>query len=183
MAEEQCLFCAIAAGQVPSKKVYEDSDTVALLDINPRNKGHTLIVTKKHHETIMDVPEEEAADLFKVVRRIAIAAMDAVEADGVNIGQNNGKVAGQVIPHVHFHVIPRFESDEVKAGAEALLPPKRLEDAEMNKIAKDIRENIGSPEPKKEVKREQPKPRKEPEQSSEETDEENKDFKKIDFNF
>jgi len=184
MAEGECLFCAIAQGRVPSKKVYDDSDTVAFLDINPRNKGHTLVVPKEHHESLMDMPEEKAAEVFKVVKKVAMAAKDAVEADGINIGQNNGKVAGQVVPHVHFHVIPRFETDKVKAGAEALLPPKKLEEAEMNKIAKDIRENMGTPEPKKEEP--EPVQKKQAEkQTEDETDEDinEKDFGKIDFDF
>jgi len=183
MAEGQCLFCVVASGQIPSKKVYEDAETMAFLDINPRNKGHTLVITKKHYETLMDMPEGEAERLFGIVRKVAIAARDAVDAGGINIGQNNGKMAGQMIPHVHFHVIPRFETDKVKVGAEALLPPIKLEEAEMNKIAKDIRETIGAPEPKKVQKK--PVKREEPQKEETETEEAEEDegFKKIDFDF
>ena len=183
MAEGECLFCMIAEGKVPARKVYDDKDVMAFLDINPRNKGHTLVVSKKHYGTLMDMPEEEVSTLFVVVKNVAEAAKDAVEADGINIGQNNGKSAGQVIPHVHVHVIPKFEDDKIKAGVEAILPPVKLEDAEMDKIAKDIRENMGShsPEPKKEEKEEPAK--EETEELEEEPSNDKKDFKKIDFDF
>ena len=179
MAERECLFCAIGAGKIPSKKVYENDEAVAFLDINPRNRGHTLIVPKKHYGTIMDMPEDEAVELFKIVKRIASAAKEGVEADGVNIGQNNGKSAGQVIPHVHFHVIPRFDTDKVKAGAEALLPPLKLEEAEMNDILKKIKENMGE-----ETAKPKPEPKQEKEVDfDEENQNEDKDFKKINFDF
>ena len=98
----ECVFCGIAKGAIPSKKVYEDNSVIAVLDINPRNPGHTLVVPKKHYETIMEMPDNEAQTLFAAVKKMASVIKKATNADGVSISQSNGRAAGQIIPHVTF---------------------------------------------------------------------------------
>jgi histidine triad (HIT) family protein len=106
-----CIFCRIVAGELPAAKVYEDEDTVCFMDIGPVVKGHTLVVPKRHYDPITETPEPVLHKLISVVRRVARAQIEGLGADGVNVSQANGRVAGQVVPHIHFHVIPRFEKD------------------------------------------------------------------------
>lgn len=103
---ENCIFCRIIHKQSPASFVYEDDHIVAFLSNRPVNEGHTLVVPKKHYENIYDIPEEEIAYLAKIVKRVAHAVRDAMEAEGIRVVQNNGWAAGQVIFHFHMHVIP-----------------------------------------------------------------------------
>ena len=137
----ECVFCGIAKGAIPSKKVYEDNSVIAVLDINPRNPGHTLVVPKKHYETIMEMPDNEAQTLFAAVKKMASVIKKATNADGVSISQSNGRAAGQIIPHVHFHVIPRF-MNEGPVGLESILPSKRLDEQTMNKLVESIKTSM-----------------------------------------
>jgi histidine triad (HIT) family protein len=109
-----CIFCKIAKGEIPSEKIYEDADVLAFLDIGPVNKGHALVIPKRHYETIMDMPDEALAKVAAVVKKVAAAVKKAVSADGISIGQSNHKSAGQAIPHVHFHVMPRYANDGLR---------------------------------------------------------------------
>lgn len=109
-----CIFCKIITGEIPSHKVYEDADSFAFLDISPDNPGHTLVVPKDHFENIYTIPEEALCRLMISVKKIALALKHAELADGVNINMNNEKAAGQVVFHAHIHVIPRLESDDFK---------------------------------------------------------------------
>ena len=102
----ECIFCQIIQKQVPASIIYEDEQVVAFLSNRPVNVGHTLVVPKKHYENIFEIPEEEAAYLFRIVKRIAQAVKDATGAEGIRIVQNNGEAAGQVIFHLHVHIIP-----------------------------------------------------------------------------
>lgn len=106
-----CIFCKIVAGQLPSCKVYEDADTLAFMDIGPIIPGHTLVIPKAHVDPITATPPLVLQKLILVVQRIARAQLKAFKADGVNVVQANGQAAGQVVPHLHFHVIPRFAGD------------------------------------------------------------------------
>lgn len=108
---ESCIFCRIARGEIPSTRLYEDEVALAFLDIGPLVKGHALVIPRQHVDPLMDAPEDLLARLIAVVRRVARAQVKALQADGVNVHQSNGRVAGQVIPHLHFHVVPRFEGD------------------------------------------------------------------------
>jgi len=103
---EPCEFCKIIRGKAPANRVYDDGQVVAFLSNHPVNPGHTLIVPKKHYENIYEVPDEEIAHIFKVCKTIASAVKKAVNAEGIRIVQNNGEAAGQVIAHLHVHVIP-----------------------------------------------------------------------------
>ncbi len=110
-ASSDCLFCKIISGQLPCEKVYEDEDTFALLDIHPINRGHTLVVPKVHHENMYDTPPEIFAKVMKTAQLLSSKIKDAVGAQGINIGINNDAVAGQLVFHLHVHIIPRFEGD------------------------------------------------------------------------
>ena len=111
---ENCIFCKIISNEIPSQKIFEDETTFAFLDINPVSKGHALVISKKHYETLVDVPEEELKQLIVSVKKVAQAILKATKASGFNVLQNNGKVAEQLVNHIHFHVIPRFENDSIK---------------------------------------------------------------------
>jgi histidine triad (HIT) family protein len=132
-----CVFCRIIKGAIKSKKLYQDKWTTAFLDINPRNPGHTLVVTNNHYETIMDLPEGEAGHLFEAVRRVSIAIVKGTPADGVSISQSSGACAGQLINHIHFHVIPRFASED-PVSLEGILPVKNIPEKQKDEIVKKI---------------------------------------------
>lgn len=106
-----CIFCKIVSGEIPSVKIYEDEATLAFLDISPLNPGHTLVIPKEHHENIFDVSDESLAPVMRTAKKVANAIKNAVNADAINIGINNGKEAGQLVFHLHIHVIPRFAGD------------------------------------------------------------------------
>ena len=130
--KNNCIFCAIAEGEIPSFKIYEDEMCLAYLDINPFSKGHTLVIPKAHSEGLLDTPCETLAELVKRVKKVASRIKSALGADGFNTLQNNGEAAGQTVKHIHFHIVPRFgmseiccestkgDMDELKALAERL---------------------------------------------------------------
>ena len=107
-----CLFCKIINGEMPSHKVYEDEDILAFLDINPVNPGHTLVVPKKHYENLYETPDEALAKLMAVVRKLAVSIRSGLNADGTNIEMHNDEISGQLISHTHIHIIPRFEGNK-----------------------------------------------------------------------
>ena len=129
----ECLFCKIVKGELPSSKIYEDEDTLAFLDLFPVNKGHSLVIPKEHYETIFDVPTESLAKISSVMKNVADAVKKGVNADGISIAQSNGKDAGQVIPHIHFHIMPRFKDDGLK-----LWPQGKYGEGEMDKFKEEI---------------------------------------------
>ncbi len=109
--QEDCIFCKIIAGQIPSTQIYEDKFVFAFADINPVNLGHALVIPKKHYTDISNTPDDTLGKLIATAKKIAEAIKEAVKADGINIEMNNGKAAGQIIFHSHIHVIPRFLDD------------------------------------------------------------------------
>ena len=109
---EDCLFCKIARGGEKANRIYEDKDVIAILDARPVNEGHTLVISKKHYENIFEIPDEELAGLFKVVKKVAVAIMKSEKAEGIRVVQNNGSAAHQIIFHLHVHVIPEYEGQE-----------------------------------------------------------------------
>ncbi|MDO8561210.1 MAG: HIT family protein [bacterium] len=109
-----CIFCKIARGELPSFKVYEDDAVLAFLDIRPVNPGHTLVVPKQHSKNIFDVPSDDWARVSETVRMLAGKIEKAMSADGVNIMMNNRGHAGQLVDHTHIHIIPRFKGDGFK---------------------------------------------------------------------
>ena len=111
--KNDCIFCAIAAGEIPSFKVYEDDLVVAYLDINPFTKGHTLVIPKAHSQDLLETPDETLAAIIARVKKVAAHLKAALPCDGINILQNNGEAAGQTVRHVHFHIVPRYGQETI----------------------------------------------------------------------
>lgn len=133
---QECIFCQIVKGTIPSSKVYEDEEVLAFLDIGPVVKGHTLVIPKSHHNPMMETPAEVLCKVITIAQRIARAQTRGLQADGISLSQANGRAAGQVVPHIHFHVIPRFEADGFHGN---WVPRKYDSPAEMNHFATRIR--------------------------------------------
>jgi histidine triad (HIT) family protein len=111
MKEDSCIFCSIVSGRSKAEIIYQDSSFVGLLDKYPFSIGHSLVIPRKHYEDLLKMPKEEVGNLYSTVSIIATAISKALNSEGLNIGQNNGRAANQIIPHVHVHVIPRFRRD------------------------------------------------------------------------
>ena len=138
---EDCIFCSILEGEIPSYEVYEDHETYAFLDANPLGRGHTLVIPKDHAETLTDVDDGGAA-VFETVRKIAPRVADAVDAPAYNLGLNNGEEAGQEVPHAHMHIVPRFEGDG-GGPIHALQPsPPSIDDDEMSEIHAEVSDAV-----------------------------------------
>ena len=105
-----CIFCDILSGIRDSHMIYEDASHVAFLDKYPIDVGHSLVVPKNHHERITDMDSKDVGNVFAIVPKIAKAILDATGADAFSLGQNNGRAAKQIIPHVHIHIIPRYNN-------------------------------------------------------------------------
>jgi len=133
------IFEKIIRREIPATIVYEDSETLAFLDIGPIIKGHTLVIPKTCYESVVGTPDDVLTRLVQVSKRIAAAQIKSLGADGVNIIQNNGTAAGQAVPHIHFHVIPRFDGDGHHWNWNA---KKYDSPAEMEKLAAKIREGL-----------------------------------------
>jgi diadenosine tetraphosphate (Ap4A) HIT family hydrolase len=108
-----CVFCAIAAGEGPATRIYEDEDYLAILDIHPFTRGHTLVIPKRHSVDLTDTPPETLAEMIIIGQRIARAARATELADATNIGINDGRAAFQTVPHIHLHVLPRRDGDKL----------------------------------------------------------------------
>jgi histidine triad (HIT) family protein len=106
-----CVFCKIRDGQIPSFKIHEDERTVTIMDINPLNSGHCLVVTKAHAATIFDANVEDLVAAMAAAQKVALAIQEALKPDGLNLLQANGTAAFQSVPHFHLHLIPRWAND------------------------------------------------------------------------
>jgi histidine triad (HIT) family protein len=157
---DDCIFCKIVKGEIPCKKVYEDEHNLAFLDINPRNPGHTVLISKTHADSLFTIGEDDAVAIMKALRRVAIGVRKATNAGGVSIAQSNGHIAGQRTMHIHFHVIPRTEAEK-GIGLEEFLPVKKRDEASMASMARKISDSIpraAKPEPLKEEPEEKKTP-------------------------
>ncbi len=123
---EDCLFCKIVAGDIPCYKVYEDDRTLAFLDINPINKGHTLVIPKVHVSKISELEDEDLVGFYRALQKVTGAVERAVRLDGLNLFVNQGEVAGQLIPHFHCHITPRLKGD----GLRMEIPSRELSEEE-----------------------------------------------------
>ncbi|WP_222915659.1 HIT family protein [Natrinema sp. SYSU A 869] len=132
------IFSQIIEGEIPARIVYEDETTMAFLDANPLAQGHTLVIPKDEYERLNDVPEDIAADLYATVHRMVPAVEESVDADATTVAFNNGEEAGQEVPHVHCHIVPRFEGDGGGPIHAMFGGPADLEDDELDEIAADI---------------------------------------------
>lgn len=134
MKKDDCIFCKIANGEIPSATVYEDEAFRGILDIAPAAKGHVILLPKEHAANVFELPEELAGKAFIAAKKIAAGVKGARGCAGVNILQNNGETAGQSVFHFHIHVIPREEKDSVKIG----WAQGSYEDGEAGRIAEEI---------------------------------------------
>ena len=135
----KCIFCSIINDELKAVKIYEDSAFVAFMDRYPINTGHTLVLPKKHHEDIFTMDNAEIGKLFLTVSFLAKGIVKALDAKGLNIGQNNGRAANQIVPHVHVHIIPRYNYDTPNGR----WPSRNLiSDEELDKIAQRIKASL-----------------------------------------
>jgi len=109
--KDDCIFCKLANGIIPTNSIYEDEEFNVILDLAPATKGHALILPKEHAANIYELPEETAGKVFKLAKKLATKMTDKLGADGFNIVQNNGEIAGQTVFHFHLHLIPRYADD------------------------------------------------------------------------
>ncbi len=116
MKDDNCIFCRIASGEIPSATLYEDDDFRVILDLNPASKGHALILPKEHYRNLYDIDEELAAKAMVLAKKMIGRLTDVLECDGYNIVQNNEEAAGQSVFHFHMHMIPRYQNDGVGIG-------------------------------------------------------------------
>ena len=120
MRDENCIFCKIANGEIPSRTLYEDGDFRVILDLGPATRGHALILPKEHAANLFELPEETAGKAMILAKKMAARMKEKLNCDGFNVIQNNGEVAGQTVFHFHMHLIPRYENDgqpiQMKSG-------------------------------------------------------------------
>ena len=134
---DNCLFCKIIKKEISAEVIYEDSASMAILDVNPRSPGHAMILPKSHAENILDLADEEIGDVFKAVKKVTVILSESLKPDGFTIGINHGKVSGQVIDHLHVHVLPRWHSDGGGSIHSVVdNPPKETLEEIKNKIFK-----------------------------------------------
>lgn len=134
--KEDCIFCKIAAGEIPSKTLYEDEQFRVILDLGPATKGHALILPKEHAANLYELPDETAAEAMKLAKKMALQMKDKLHCDGLNLVQNNGEVAGQTVSHFHLHLIPRYTGD----GQKINWVPSEPSQEELEAVRKEITE-------------------------------------------
>ncbi|MFC1728029.1 HIT family protein [Nanoarchaeota archaeon] len=163
LQKQQCIFCKIIKGEIPAKKVYEDDICVAILDINPANPGHVLLLPKEHFTIMPQIPEEVIEHLAIISKQLSGAALKSFGAQGTNIFIANGAIAGQRAPHFMIHIIPRKEGDKVEGFS---IPENKISDKDSEQIQKIIKAKLGGEvveekaEEKEEVKEEPKKEKK-----------------------
>jgi histidine triad (HIT) family protein len=135
MAHEDCIFCKVLAGDLPSEKIYEDEHTVAVMDINPWTRGHAVVIPRKHAENLFEIEDGELEHVVVAAKRVATKMRDTLDCDGLNLLQSNGRAAWQTIFHLHFHVIPRYEDDPL----ELPVRPQPADPEDLAEVAKVIR--------------------------------------------
>ena len=138
MNKDDCIFCKIANGEIPSATVYEDSICRVILDVNPANMGHALIIPKEHFDNIYSMDAETAAKIFTIATEVAKAQKAELNPDGLNILQNNGEAAGQTVFHFHMHLVPRYIKDNVTMT----WIPGKADTEELSALSKALRKRI-----------------------------------------
>jgi histidine triad (HIT) family protein len=134
-----CIFCSIASKKSNAAHIFENDKFIAFMDKYPINSGHVLVLPKEHYQTIHDMPLEDTGKLFSLSSHLAKAVLKAVNADGFTLGQNNGEAANQIVPHVHVHIVPRFDNDSERGRWPAR---KTASMEELNDIAAKIRKYV-----------------------------------------
>ena len=112
MKDQNCIFCKLANGEIPTNKIYEDDDFTVIMDASPATKGHSLILPKEHYANLYEIPDEIAAKVFPLAKKLVSHMTEVLKCDGFNVLQNNGETAGQTVFHFHMHLIPRYEGKE-----------------------------------------------------------------------
>ena len=134
MKKEDCIFCKIANGEIPSKTLYEDEMFRVILDLGPATKGHALILPKEHAANLYELPEETASAALVLAKRMAVTMAEKLHCDGLNLVQNNGEAAGQTVSHFHLHIIPRYLGD----GQSINWVPGKAAQEELEAVKKQI---------------------------------------------
>ena len=137
MIDNNCIFCKIANGEIPSKTLYEDEEFRVILDLAPVTKGHALILPKSHFKNLYELPDETAQKVMKLAKKMATTMTEKLECDGFNLLQNNNEVAGQTIFHFHMHLIPRYENDNQKIAGN----PTEMTQDELEAVKNQITES------------------------------------------
>lgn len=137
MIDNNCIFCKIANGEIPSKTLYEDEEFRVILDLGPATKGHALILPKSHFKNLYELPEEMAGKVMKLAKKMAAVMTEKLDCDGFNLVQNNNEVAGQTVFHFHMHLIPRYENDNQHITWKPMEPTQD----ELEEIKKQITES------------------------------------------
>lgn len=134
MKDDNCIFCKIANGEIPSKTIYEDEKFRVILDLGPATKGHALILPKDHYANIYELPEEMAGNVMKLAKKMATQITEKLGCEGFNLVQNNGNLAGQTVYHFHLHLIPRYHADGQTIGWK----PQEVSQEELEEVRAQI---------------------------------------------
>lgn len=134
MKDENCIFCKIANGEIPSRTLYEDDDFRVIMDLAPATKGHSLILPKDHYKNVYEIADDTAAKVLPLAKKMATLMTEKLGADGFNIVQNNNEVAGQTVFHFHVHLIPRYNDD----NQSLVMKPQEMTDAQLDEIRDTI---------------------------------------------
>jgi len=138
LPNSDCIFCKIVEGAIPSTKLFEDDSCIAILDINPITFGHSLYIAKEHYATLLDVPEGKLGGIIKNLPKVVSALLKATGCEGFNIIQNNTRCAGQLVPHLHFHLVPRRPGDPIRFNWQ--IQPYNKDESQ--KLAEDIKKQL-----------------------------------------
>ena len=134
MKADNCIFCKIANGEIPSQTLYEDDSFRVILDLGPATKGHALVIPKEHYANLYELPEEQAGEAMKVAKKMAARMTERLGCEGFNLIQNNGDLAGQTVFHFHMHMIPRYRADGQTIGWK----PQEVTQEELEEVKKQI---------------------------------------------
>lgn len=134
MKDDNCIFCKIANGEIPSKTIYEDEKFRVILDLGPATKGHALILPKEHYANLYELPEEMAGNVMKLAQKMAAQITEKLGCEGFNLVQNNGDLAGQSVYHFHLHLIPRYRADGQTIGWK----PQEVSQEELEEVRSQI---------------------------------------------
>ena len=135
MKKDDCIFCRLAGGDIPTNTIYEDDGYRVILDNGPATRGHALILPKDHYQDLYELPEDTAAGAMKLAKKVAARMKEVLHCDGLNLVQNNGATAGQTVLHFHLHVIPRYESD----GQRILWNPTEPSNEELQAVCGELK--------------------------------------------
>lgn len=134
MVDNNCIFCKLANGEIPTNSIYEDNNFKVILDNAPATKGHALILPKSHYKNLYELPDETAAEVMKLAKKMAVSMTEKLGCDGFNLLQNNNEVAGQTVFHFHMHLIPRYADDNQRLA----MPPMEITPDEIAKVRDEL---------------------------------------------